>query len=62
MIEEMTPAEWLEGDGRDTEFDDVDRISRYAENYITRPMRNFHTGKEDFGIVNEDGTISNGGV
>jgi hypothetical protein len=56
-IETKTPAEWYENDKL---FKDVDNLSKYWENYVTRPLKNFITGSRDFNIseASEEGEDS----
>jgi len=56
-IERLTPAEWLERDGKDV-FYDVDGMDRYCENFITRPIKNFLSGIPNYNVEDSDGNMS----
>lgn len=51
-IEQLEPAEWW-NENRDL-FKDVDNLSQYFEDFITRPIKNFITRSRDFVIKSGD--------
>lgn len=53
-IENLTPAEWTEDKSI---YRDVDDIEKYAETFITSPLRNFVTGSRDFTMENGEQTL-----
>ena len=53
-IEKSSPAEWMESDGVEM-YRDTQRWDRYINNFITRPLHNYHTGIANEKIIDEDG-------
>ena len=60
-IEQYSPAEWLEQDGREM-YKDVQKWDRYFKNFIQRPLQNYFSGIADEEIINEDGSVSDWGI
>lgn len=50
-IEKSKPAEWHNEQMR---YKDMDGLSKYIEQYITRPIKNFITGSRDFDVDIEE--------
>ncbi len=64
-IEKYGPADWLtlqEDKGKRDVFYDVDDMERHGENFLRRPIRNYHTGVPDMNIIDADGEMVDGSV